>query len=168
MARPKWAQHSDAGGALHMDFDRNDLAGSFGHIWPVHVEHFTELLIALRRQFDGDLDCMLVLAVIGVRTMPARRLQQRSFADFEAGLAAEEPSPINVQSIAETTGIPRETVRRKVRALEQAGWIERQEGGYLVVSAQARHDLSPATEATFRYLVAVGAACVAAAGRGLR
>jgi biotin operon repressor len=149
-----------------MDFDRDDLARNFGQIWPVHVEHFTELLIALRRQFDGDLDRMLVLAVIGLRTLPARRVQQLSYADFEAGLTVQEPSPINVQSIAETSGIPRETVRRKVQALEQAGWIERQDGGYLAVSAKARQDLSPGTEATFRYLVAVGAACVAAAGRG--
>lgn len=148
-----------------MDFGRDDLVRSFGQIWPVHVEHFTELLIALRRQFDGDLDRMLVLAVIGLRTLPARRVRELSYADFEAGLAAEEPSPINVQSIAETTGIPRETVRRKVQALEKAGWIERQDGGYLAVSAQARQDLSSGTEATFRYLLAVGAVCVEAAGR---
>lgn len=153
---------------LHMEFGHDDLTGNFGRIWPVHVEHFTELLIALRRQFDGDLDLMLVLAIIGLRTLPARRVRQLSYAEFEAGRAVEAPSPINVQSIAETSGIPRETVRRKVRALEKAGWIERQDGGYLVVSARARHDLSPATAATFRYLVAVGAACVEAAGRGRR
>jgi CRP-like cAMP-binding protein len=151
-----------------MDFGHDDLTRDFGRIWPVHVEHFTELLIALRRQFDGDLDRMLVLAVIGLRTLPARRVRQLSYADFEAGMTVEEPSPINVQSIAETSGIPRETVRRKVQALEAAGWIERRDDGYLAVSAKAREDLAPGTEATFRYLVAVGAACVAAAARGDR
>jgi hypothetical protein len=39
------------------------------------------------------------------------------------------------------------------------------ESGYLVVSKRAAGDLSPVTAATFKYLVAVGAACVKAASR---
>jgi hypothetical protein len=153
-----------AGRMLRMDFGHDDLSRHFGRIWPVHVDQFTTLLIALRKQFGGDLDRMLVLAVIGSRTLPARRMRQLSYADFEAGLTAERPSLINTQSIAETTGIPRETVRRKVAALMEAGWVERNEDGSLLVSVRAREELAPGTEATFRYLVAVGAACVAAAG----
>jgi hypothetical protein len=37
------------------------------------VDGFTELLITLRGQFRGDLDMMLVLAIIGSRTLPSRR-----------------------------------------------------------------------------------------------
>ena len=151
-----------------MSFGYDELIGNFGHIWPVHVEHFTELLIALRRHFDGDLDRMLVLAVIGLRTMPARRVTGATYEEFNAGQLVDEPSPINVQSIADTSGIARETARRKVLELEQAGWIERRGSGYLVVSPQARADLSPATEATMRYLLAVGAACAAAAEKRTR
>ena len=130
-----------------------------------HVEHFTELLIVLRRHFDGDLDRMLVMAIIGLRTMPARVVEEVSYRDFKTKPVVKDPGPINVQSIADTSGIPRETVRRKVQALEEAGLVERHDGGHLVVSGQARAILSPATEATMRYLVAVGAACTAAASR---
>ena len=151
-----------------MGFGRDELMDNFGRIWPVHVEHFTELLITLRREFDGDLDRMLVLAVIGLRTLPARRAAGASYAAFQAGRLPDLPSPINVQSIADTSGIPRETVRRKVMALERSGWIERHEGGYLVVSPQARNELSAATEATMRYLVAIGAACAEAAEKDKR
>lgn len=147
---------------LAMGFGAEDLAENFGRIWPVHVEQFTALLITLRRQFDGDLDRMLVLAVIGLRTLPAHRVRALSYEEFEAGRLVREPGPINVHSIAETTGIPRETVRRKVMELERLGWVERLESGHLVVAARAREQLAPATEATMRYLVAVGAACVAA------
>jgi hypothetical protein len=145
-----------------MSFGHDELIRNFGRIWPVHVEAFASLLIALRRHFGGDLDRMLVLAVIGLRTMPLRRIDGRSYDDFLAGRLAEQPSPINVQSISDTTGIPRETVRRKVRALVASGWIERREDGSLAVAPQAREELAPATEATMRYLVAVGAACAEA------
>jgi DNA-binding MarR family transcriptional regulator len=149
---------------IGMHFGEDELQRHFGQIWPLHVEHFTALLIALREQFGGDLDRMLVLAVVGMRSLPPQRVQGRSFAEFQAGQLAQQPRPINVQSIAETTGIARETVRRKVAELEAAGWIERGEDGHLVVSPRARDDLAPATQATMRYLVAIGAACVEAAG----
>jgi hypothetical protein len=56
-------------------------------------------------------------------------------------------------------------VRRKVRELAHLGWVEKNECGYLVVSKQAAGDLSPVTDATFKYLVAIGAACVEASSR---
>ena len=147
-----------------MDFGHDDLTRNFGQIWPVHVEHFTELLIALRQQFGGDLDRMLVLAIIGTRTLPHRRVHDLSYAEFmDGGVVDPHPNPINVQSISDYSGIPRETVRRKVLELEQLGWVEKHESGYLVVSKRAAGDLSPVTAATFKYLVAVGAACVKAA-----
>lgn len=147
-----------------MTFDYEVLTRHFGRIWPIHVEGFTELLITLRRHFRGDLDLMLVLAVIGSRTLPLRRTEDFSRADFDAGQRPERPiCPINVQSVAECSGIPRETVRRKVRDLEALGWVERREGGVLVATPQAARDLAPATEATLRYLFAIGAACADAA-----
>ena len=146
-----------------MKFGAEELKQDFGRIWPVHVEQFSELLIALRRQFDGDLDRMLIMAVIGVRTLPPRRVEGRSYPEFQAGQVGAPPSVINVQSISDTTGIARETVRRKVAHLEAKGWVERREGGDLVVAPRARDELSAGTEATMRYLVAVGTACVRAA-----
>jgi hypothetical protein len=150
-----------------MPFDHATLTANFGRIWPIHVEAFTELLIGLRREFDGDLDLLLVMAVIGTRTLPARRVEGLSYGDFSNGQRHEAPaSPINLQSVADCTGIPRETVRRKVRTLEAKGWIQRGNDGVLTVNPQAAIDLAPATEATLRYLVAVGAACTDAGSAG--
>lgn len=149
-----------------MPFDHEMLTKHFGRIWPIHVAAFAELLITLRRQFRGDLDLLLVLAIVGSRSLPARRIDGVSYEDFANGQKRDVPeSPINLQSVADCTGIPRETVRRKVRGLEALGWIERRDGGVLVVTEQARRDLTPATEATFRYLVAVGSACLDVADR---
>lgn len=147
----------------HLVFQEETLHRHFGRIWPVHVEAFTELLIKLRRSFDGDIDRMIVLAVIGARTMPLSRARALDFEQFMGdGPRPEAPRPINVQSIADYSGVPRETVRRKVRALEAAGLVERHESGYLYASTQASEDLMTATRDTFKYLVAVGSACVEA------
>jgi DNA-binding MarR family transcriptional regulator len=144
-----------------MRFDYETLTARFGQVWPVHVERFTELLITLRRHFGGDLDLMLVLAIIGSRTLHARRADGLSYRDFSNGARPDVPaSPINLQSVAECSGIPRETVRRKVRQLEDRGWVDRREDGVLTVTEKAASELAPATEATLQYLLAVGSACV--------
>jgi DNA-binding GntR family transcriptional regulator len=83
-----------------------------------------------------------------------------SYTDFMAlERPDDEPAPINLQSIADYSGIPRETVRRKLRDLEQLGWIVRRDNGYLVATTRAAQDLAPATEATLTYLAAIIAAC---------
>ena len=85
---------------------------NFHAFWPAHLSGFTNLLVQLRRRFDGDLDLALVLAVAGSRTQPERWVpaldeldQMTRKNDAEGG-----QSPINIQSVAEFTGIPRETV----------------------------------------------------------
>jgi predicted transcriptional regulator len=138
-----------------MTFDQDSLTAHFGRIWPVHNDAFCELLVTLRRQFGGDLDRMLVLAVIGSRTLSQGRIDGMCYGGFMKAERADEPAPINLQSIADYTGIPRETVRRKLHDLERAGWITRRDKGHLVATAKAAQDLEPATQATMRYLLAV-------------
>jgi hypothetical protein len=143
-----------------MSFDEDSLNTRFGQIWPVHNDAFAELLVTLRRHFGGDLDRMLVLAIIGARTLARGRIARMSYDRFMSLDRPEaDTAPINLQSIAEYSGIPRETVRRKVNDLERLGWIVRGEKGYLIASERAASDLAPATEATMRYLLKVVSAC---------
>ncbi len=51
--------------------------------------------------------------------------------------------PINLQSITDFSGIPRETVRRKLRDLMELGWIERDERGNFIATPKAATDLEP-------------------------
>jgi biotin operon repressor len=146
-----------------MAFDHDDLTRHFGDIWPVHNAQFCDLLITLRRQFGGDLDRMLVLAVIGSRNLAWGRIAGLSYGQFKAlEWQKLQAAPINLQSIADYSGIPRETVRRKVQELQRAGWVLKRDDGYLIATTQAAADLAPATEATMKYLVAIGAACTEA------
>lgn len=143
-----------------MPFDDDTLRTHFGHIWPVHNDAFCKLLVALRRHFGGDLDRMLVLAIIGARTLARGRIDGMSYDRFMAlDRRHDDVAPINLQSIADYSGIPRETVRRKLCELERLGWIIRRDNGYLIATDQATQDLTPATEASMRYLLTVVTAC---------
>ena len=142
-------------GKAAMNLDEDSLIACFGRIWPVHNDAFCELLVTLRRHFGGDLDRMLVLAVIGSRTLARGRIDGMCYDRFMDVERAGEPASTNLQSIADYSGIPRETVRRKLRDLEQSGWISRSDKGHFVATAKAAEDLEPATQATLRYLLAV-------------
>jgi len=130
---------------------------NFGALWPAHVEFFTRFLVKLRRSFDGDLDLLLIMAVIGEVTLPRRHLPP-DFA-YEQLIAGEGQSipkdRIKTQSIADFTGMPRETVRRKLQILHEKGWLERGETGNWIASRKASEELQHATEASLAYLAVI-------------
>jgi DNA-binding MarR family transcriptional regulator len=57
-----------------------------------------------------------------------------------------------LQSIADYSGIPRETVRRKVEILVQRGWVVRDGRKYITATDKARDELMALTESGLRYL----------------
>lgn len=146
-----------------MPFNYQQLTTHFGHIYPAHVEELCELLIVLRKQFFGDLDLMLILAIIGSRTLPARQSTTMSYEEFmHPDKEVVQLQPINIQSVAECSGIARETVRRKVLKLETLDLVVRDENGMLSVTAKAATNLSASTEASLQYLSALGESYLAA------
>ncbi len=60
--------------------------------------------------------------------------------------------PINLQSVADFSGIPRETVRRKLQDLMALGWVERDERGNFIATSKVAADLAPLTEISVSYL----------------
>ncbi len=130
---------------------------NFRTVWPVHLAGFTRLLVQLRKRFDGDLDLALVLAVIGSRTQPEHWTPE--LTELGAMTHASTPEgrqlPINIQSVADYSGIPRETVRRKVAILQDRGWVARAADGRLVVARDAAPDLEDATGETIAYLASL-------------
>ena len=133
------------------------IKANFQSIWPVHLAGFTRLLVKLRDRFDGDLDLLLVLAVIGERTRPEswtpELLTYRQMTDGNDDDHLQYP--INIQSVAQYCGIPRETVRRKVAILQSKGWVTRDADGRLAVSRAAAGDLEDATMDSIAYLAAL-------------
>jgi hypothetical protein len=99
------------------------------------------LLTEAHRVFGGDGEKFHILLLLALRMAEHRCAAEFDVDAVEAGRVGELPSlATNVKSIAASTGIPEETVRRKVRRLTEEGWIERR-GNDLFYTAKAAHEL---------------------------
>lgn len=98
-------------------------------------------LVRLYGAFDGDLLLPIVLGEVGLYNMGS--LAFGDGANIPCGCPDEETfsrlplRPCNAFSISSSTGIPRETVRRKVSYLIQNGYIDRDPKGGLTITAKA-------------------------------
>jgi hypothetical protein len=102
-----------------------------------------ELLLASRRACGGDVDKFLILLVVATRV--AEHPEFAALTPHHLAEAEVETLPsrgTNVRSIADSTDIPKETVRRKVSELIEAGWLERR-GRDLTLTSRAYQMLSP-------------------------
>ena len=117
---------------------RGEIAIRMGHF-------FLRYLSRLYREFDGDLALPIVLGEIAHHniagfysaqgplplTAPTQWFEPISYARL---------TPCNAFSLSAATGIPRETVRRKIATLVKRGWVKRNAKGEVVlVSTVARH-----------------------------
>jgi hypothetical protein len=114
------------------------------------VEPFALTLGDFRRLCGGDLDKALIMLVIALRAN--RHPEFRSLGPDD--LLSDDPPPLpsygtNGRSIADATGIPRETVRRKVADLIEVGWVVRQ-GRKLHYSHEGYRAVAPARESQLR------------------
>ena len=99
-------------------------------------------LRTMYREFEGDILMNIVIGEIGTRNMGQFYEANRNSATFESRLGDvnEHRSvlrPCNALSISDASGIPRETVRRKVNALIERGWVSQDGRGHLYLTHEA-------------------------------
>jgi hypothetical protein len=95
--------------------------------------------------FGGDFEAFYILAVIAQRTAEHQAFKASPWT----GRRDDQPLPsltTNVRSVAQSTGIPEETVRRKVMALVARGWVQK-EGRCLSYTVQGARELGPLRDA---------------------
>lgn len=126
----------------------NNLSKAFS----THVREFSVLLIKLRRELGNDLDMVLILAVIAERYYAAIERSLGPDAEAVTLRPSAEGCGINAHSVALYTAIPRETVRRKVKALVAKGWLDCEANGNLTPTPQAAKDLAEGTAATLNFM----------------
>jgi DNA-binding MarR family transcriptional regulator len=144
---PEGAEHSLAAGGSASPRAQaprrpEEVAAAFEADYPPYqyrvVEFLTEHLADVSRAFGGDLQQMLVLAILG-----QVHLQRHLRLDGRASPLSPDTS-ISASRIADVTGIPRQTVRRKLAELEKRGWIERTPSASYRLIVMASPDGSPA------------------------
>lgn len=145
------------------------LHDNFGKLHASHVAALTRHLVECRNAFGGDLDLFLVMTIIGERTFTARNAPDAMTRDdfLQGSVSDLEPAAINLQSIADYSGIPRETVRRKIETLLAMGWIARDKNRFMTVTDQAKTNLQPLTDSSLRYLRELFAMLTAPASPGV-
>ncbi len=114
---------------------------------------FTPLLDvfgAARSAFDGDVEKAVVLLEVAVRTAQDPRLSGVDLQSVLSGAVVLTPGlTTNMRSIADSSGIPKETVRRKVVALVNEGLLLR-DGNSLSLSRASTAALTPIREAILK------------------
>jgi hypothetical protein len=89
-------------------------------------DFFLKYLNRLREAFDGDLTMAIVLGEIGHHNSsayfsPSQGIRTTAMPDERF----DTMECCNAHSLSLSTGIPRETVRRKIEALITRGWLEK-------------------------------------------
>jgi hypothetical protein len=116
--------------------------------------YLTEHLARVSRAFEGDLTAALVLGTIAHQNL--RRFHDHVISSTGKSMQAmirdgehrELMRPCNAASVAASTGIPRETVRRKVAWLAGRGWVRREGRDQLFVDERAGADFAQFNLAT--------------------
>lgn len=90
-------------------------------------EFYVEMSRMVTQRFDGDIDRFFILAAISVASVAQVMSDEdkaRKYASIDRRIE-EDYAYIKLLPLAEITGLPRTTVRRKVGKLMEMGYVER-------------------------------------------
>jgi DNA-binding transcriptional ArsR family regulator len=119
-------------------------------------EFTVPLLSRIYHAFDGDVVGAIVLGEIAHRNVEEWLARYENSAELLDDPARRETlmRPCNALSIAESCGLPRETVRRKVVTLTERGYIYRSEEGFLFLTRTVGDDFEDMTAKLVEELLA--------------
>jgi hypothetical protein len=116
---------------MRRDVDHQDLLDLVADNYPVIAHGLLRPLLDVfslsREACGGDADKFLIMLVVAIRTTEHKLFATYSQTQLLSGEIPVFPSlGTNVRSVADSIRAPRETIRRKVGELIEAGWIARQ------------------------------------------
>lgn len=123
--------------------------------------HLVDHFVRASRHLDLDFESLIIWAVVAAQNtahlMPPGSLPSVSLtaAGRLPDAAAAALRPLRPRDVTQITGIPRETVRRKLRGLGEAGWLVETDDGWLVNRERIDPELRRLTrESARRFLAA--------------
>ena len=120
-------------------FDHNGYEANKGLLAVLMGHFFLRHLNRLYREFDGDLILPIVLGeiahhnVVKFYSRDGNCMEVREKAgEYQDRIKHLEPT--NAYSISQATGIPRETVRRKIEKLIEKKWVSKNSRGEVAIT----------------------------------
>ncbi len=86
--------------------------------------------------FDGDVDLVVVAGAVAIANLEAGMRDpafRKAFSRVDTEIGIDQQRGCNALSVAESTGLPRETVRRKINRLIEMGILARRGAGDYVL-----------------------------------
>jgi len=116
----------------------------------LHMSHFfVGYLKDIYRLFDGDLALVIVIAEVAHHNLSTHFSGESGLAENAASRFHEDPgfrqklNACNAYSLAAATGLPRETIRRKILHAEKLGWLERHGRRELLITPKLAEHFLP-------------------------
>lgn len=129
-------------------------------------ECFCKVLPTYSQHVQNDLAKLLIVHALGASNIQRLMVtpQREPYESIDVRIPAELQMPSNALSIADSTGLPRETVRRKLKELVAAGMVIADDrGGYRFRPGAVQTDeLQAAFYASFKAMMTVFEACLEA------
>lgn len=129
---PRLMQENRLTGSELDHFDK-----AFGLVAFALNRYIVDHLLRFARQFGPDYQMLVVWGVVAhqcvIHHVPAGSRPSTVLA-ADGLLKAPDPDlrPVRQRDLSQITGIPKETVRRKLLKLEREGWISRQGSGWVL------------------------------------
>lgn len=117
--------------------DERDLDASFSVLAFMMNRAVVDQMLRSARRFGGDFEALMIWGVLAhqnvAHLLPLGRLLPALMDEqgYPATLQ-QEIKPILLRDVAQITGIPRETVRRKLEWLKTQGWLLKTSKGWLL------------------------------------
>ena len=127
---------------MQLEADREEVRSN-SRLAVIRLATFTLRCMEIWRQRIGDYDSVMIL--IAIIAISAERLTrgpglEPALRDVRTPMPNALLGPCNISSIAAATGLNRETARRKVIELEQAGFVARMADGRIRFSPDLAND----------------------------
>jgi hypothetical protein len=109
---------------------------AFGPIAFTANRHLIEHMIRVQRELDIDYDTMLIWGVLAhlnvAHMLPPGRTKSLLEIDNEHRDPNTGMRPLRLRDLEQVTGLPRETVRRKLGKLQARGYILQMDNGWMI------------------------------------
>jgi hypothetical protein len=125
-----------------------------------HVNrHLVDHMLRMARELSMDFECAVLLGILAHQnvahlmppgTPPTSVLDETGRLKEER---AAELHPLRIRDLVQISGIPRETVRRKLALLESAGHVRQVDGGWIVDRGGVDESLREFTRESVRRLL---------------